>query len=86
MSWVAENPPEVGELFFGGSSGGGVTPLSFVSQPQSTTVDEYSTATFTCAVTGGGAPYSYQYKKNGTNVGTDSAALSFTAAATDKNA
>jgi hypothetical protein len=86
MSWVAENPPEVGELFFGGSSGGGVTPLSFVSQPQSTTVDEYSTAVFACAVTGGVAPYSYQWKKNGVNVGTDNSTLSFAAAATDNAA
>lgn len=66
--------------------GGVVTPLSFVSQPQSKTVDEYSLATFSCEVTGGVAPYTYQYKKNGANVGTNSAALSFTAAATDKNA
>jgi hypothetical protein len=86
MSWIAENPPEVGELFFGGSSGGVVTPLSFVSQPQSKTVDEYALATFSCEVTGGVAPYSYQYKKNGANVGTNSMALSFTAASTDKNA
>lgn len=63
-----------------------VTPLSFVSQPQSKTVDEYALATFSCEVIGGVAPYSYQYQKNGANVGTNSAALSFTAAATDKNA
>lgn len=63
-----------------------VTPLTFVSQPQSKTVDEYALATFSCEVTGGVAPYSYQYKKNGANVGTNSAALSFTAAAADKNA
>lgn len=52
-----------------------VEPLSFVSQPQSKTVDEYSLATFSCEVTGGVAPYSYQYKKNGVNVGTNSANL-----------
>ncbi|WP_434927169.1 sialate O-acetylesterase [Shewanella sp. HL-SH2] len=63
-----------------------VTPLTFVSQPQSKTVDEYALATFSCEVTGGVAPYSYQWKKNGVNVGTNSAALSFTAAAADKNA
>jgi hypothetical protein len=63
-----------------------VPPLTFTLQPQSKTVDEYSLATFSCEVTGGVAPYSYQWKKNGANVGTDSAALSFTAAATDKNA
>ncbi|HBF48612.1 MAG TPA: hypothetical protein DDW91_20120 [Shewanella frigidimarina] len=63
-----------------------VTPLTFVSQPQSKTVDEYALATFSCEVTGGVAPYSYQYKKNTANVGTNSAALSFAAAATDKNA
>ncbi|GGP37415.1 hypothetical protein GCM10009347_01730 [Shewanella algicola] len=63
-----------------------VTTLSFVSQPQSKTVDEYALATFSCEVTGGVAPYSYQYKKNGANVGTNSAALSFAADATDNAA
>lgn len=60
--------------------------LTFISQPQSKTVDEYSLATFSCEVTGGVAPYTYQWKKNGVNVGTNSAALSFTVAAADKNA
>jgi|GEM_PF-2097619 len=63
-----------------------IAPPSLVSQPQSKTVDEYALATFSCEVTGGVAPYSYQWKKNAANVGTNSAALSFTAAATDKNA
>ena len=63
-----------------------VSVLSFTSQPQSKTVDEYSLATFSCEVTGGVAPYSYQWKKNGANVGTNSTALSFTAASADKNA
>jgi hypothetical protein len=62
------------------------TPLIFLSQPQSKTVDEYGLATFSCEVTGGVAPYSYQYKKNGANVGTDSSTLSFAAAATDNAA
>jgi len=61
-------------------------PLSFVTQPQSKTVDEYSLAAFSCEVTGGVAPYTYQWKKNGTNIGTNSANLSFAAAAADKNA
>jgi hypothetical protein len=75
-------------IFSGGITFGGynLSPLSFVSQPQSKNVDEYSLATFSCAVVGGVAPYSFQYKKNGVNVGTNSATLSFTAAATDKNA
>lgn len=84
MAWLADNPPEVGPLFFGGGSV--VTSLSFVSQPQSKTVDEYAIATFNCEVAGGVAPYSYQWIKNGVNVGTNSAALSFTAAATDNAA
>lgn len=58
----------------------------FTLQPQPQTVDEYATATFSCEVAGGIAPYSYQWKKNAANVGTNSAALSFTAAATDNNA
>lgn len=66
--------------------GGSLHQLTFISQPQSKTVDEYALATFSCEVAGGVAPYSYQYKKNGVNVGTSSAALSFTAAAADKNA
>lgn len=61
-------------------------PLIFTLQPQSQTVDEYALATFSCEVIGGIAPYTYQWKKNGVNVGTNSAALSFTAATTDKNA
>jgi hypothetical protein len=60
--------------------------LAFTSQPQATTVDEYAIATFSCEVTGGVAPYSYQYKKNGANVGADSSTLSFAAAATDNAA
>lgn len=91
----------MGNFIFGGGSrslnGGGLlvspavksssTPaLSFVSQPQSKTVDGYALATFSCEVAGGTAPYSYQWKKNGTNVGTNSANLSLTAAAADKNA
>lgn len=63
-----------------------VDQFGFLSQPQSKTVDEYSLATFSCEMTGGVAPYTYQWKKNGVNVGTNSAALSFTAAAADKNA
>lgn len=66
--------------------GGSVPALSFVAQPQSKTVDEYALATFSCEVTGGVAPYSYQWKKDGVNVGANSAALSFTAASADKNA
>lgn len=78
----------VSNMIVGTDYGGGdvITPLSFVSQPQSKTVDEYSLATFSCEVTGGVAPYSYQWKKNGINLGANSAALSFTAAAADKNA
>ncbi|MCL1114676.1 immunoglobulin domain-containing protein [Shewanella basaltis] len=63
-----------------------VTPLSFVSQPQSQTVDEYATATFSCEVAGGIAPYTYQWKKNGVNVGTNSDTLSFVTASTDNYA
>ena len=72
-----------GGLVLGGYN---ISILSFVSIPQSKTVDEYSLATFSCEATGGVVPYSYQWKKNGVNVGTNSAALSFTAASADKNA
>jgi len=67
-------------------TGNSVAPIQFTQQPQSKTVDEYALATFSCEVIGGVAPYSYQYRKNGVNVGTNSAALSFTAAAADNNA
>ena len=60
--------------------------LSFVSHPQSKTVDEYALATFSCEVTGGVAPYTYQYKKNGVNVGTNSDTLSFVTSADDNGA
>lgn len=88
----------MGNFIFGGGSkslnkgglltcrGRQVLPLSFALQPQVKTVDEYALATFSCEVTGGVAPYSYQWEKNGANVGTNSAALSFTAAATDNAA
>jgi len=60
--------------------------LSFTSQPQSKAVDQYSLATFSCVILGGVGPYTYQWKKNGINVGTNSDSLSFVAATTDKNA
>lgn len=59
------------------------TALSFTIQPQSQTVDEYASAAFSCEVTGGVAPYAYQWKKSGVNAGVNSAALSFTSSTTD---
>jgi len=72
-----------GGIILGGYN---ISILLFSSQPQSKTVDEYSLATFSCEIIGGIAPYTYQWKKNGVNTGTNSAALSFTAADADKNA
>ena len=68
------------------NQGGDIEALTFTDHPQAQTVDEYATATFSCEVAGGIAPYSYQYKKNGVNVDTNSATLSFTAASADNNA
>lgn len=58
----------------------------FTAQPQGSTVDEYESATFNCSVSGGTAPYAYQWKKNGVNVGTNSNYLSFVADAEDNGA
>lgn len=60
--------------------------FGFLSQPQSKTVDEYSLATFSCEVSGGVAPYSYQWKNRGITVGTNSPNVSFVASAADNGA
>jgi hypothetical protein len=57
--------------------GGGVvtmTPPSITTQPQSQTVAAGSNVSFTVAATGT-APLSYQWKKNGTNIGTNGTVL-----------
>lgn len=59
-----------------------VAPV-FTLQPQSQTVDEYATATFTAAATDA---TSYQWSKNASNVGTDSTSYSFAATAADNGA
>lgn len=51
------------------------------TQPQSTTVYETQTANFTVTATTSGGTLHYQWKKNGSNVGTDS--NSYTTPATD---
>ena len=57
--------------------------LIFISQPQSQTVDEYATATFTAAATDA---TSYQWSKNAANVGTDSTSYAFATTAADNGA
>lgn len=61
-------------------SGGG---LIISVQPQSQTVIVPSGNTFSVTASGGTPPYSYQWKKNNTNIGTDSS--SYTVSATDLN-
>lgn len=62
--------------------GGGAVPV-FTLQPQSQTVDEYATATFTAAATGA---TSYQWKKNAVNAGTNSTTYAFATTAADNGA
>jgi hypothetical protein len=65
------------------NQGGNVEALAFTVQPQSTTVDEYATATFTAAADNA---TSYQWSKNAANVGTDSTSYSFATTAADNGA
>jgi len=82
MAWLADNPPEVGPLFFGGGSN--ILPIPvFTLQPQSQTVDEYAMATFTAAADNA---TSYQWSKNAAGVGTDSASYSLTTTTADNGA
>jgi len=55
----------------------------FTLQPQSQTVDEYATATFTAAADNA---TSYQWSKNAANVGTDSTSYAFATTAADNGA
>ena len=64
-----------------------VAPVSIATQPANTTVVANTTATFTVAVTGGKAPYVYNWYKNATLVSAgNSSAYSFTALASDNGA
>jgi hypothetical protein len=51
------------------------TPLLIISQPASATVAVGASASFTVAVSGGTAPYTYQWKKGGANTGSGGATL-----------
>jgi Zn-dependent metalloprotease len=65
--------------------GGGAVAIS--SQPSSVTVAPGATASFSVAATGGTAPYSYQWMRNGANIaGANSAGYSLTAQTTDSGA
>ena len=57
---------------------------AITAQPQSTTLCNGQTASF--SVTATGTNLSYQWKKNGTNVGTNAASYSFTAGSGDNGA
>jgi len=68
----------------------GVNALVFAptinTQPANLSVYENALANFTIAATASSGTNSYQWKKNGVNVGTDSTTLSFTAALSDNAA
>jgi N-acetylneuraminic acid mutarotase len=64
----------------GGGGGGGTLPPNvptIIIQPMSTTAAQGGTASFTVGVSGNGT-VSYQWRQNGTPVGTNSATLSLT--------
>lgn len=64
---------------------GGASGPIFTDQPDTQTVREGTSATFTVAATVTGTP-SYQWKKNGSNVGTNSASYTFTPIIADSGA
>jgi Zn-dependent metalloprotease len=65
----------------------GASGVSITSQPNSITVAPGGTASFTVAASGGTAPYSYQWYRNGSMVsGATSATYSFTAQGADNGA
>lgn len=61
------------------------TQLVISGQPQSQSVEAGKSVTFNVGVTGGTAPYSYKWFKNGSTVST-SASYTFTSKSTDNNA
>lgn len=58
----------------------GPTALSITTQPVGGAVDTGGSLTLTVAASGGVSPYHYQWKQDGSNVGTDSASYSITSA------
>ncbi len=65
----------------------GGAAVSISSQPASVTVAAGSTASFSVTATGGTAPYTYQWMRNGANIaGATSAGYSLTAQTTDNGA
>jgi Zn-dependent metalloprotease len=67
------------------AGGGGAVSIS--SQPSNVTVAAGSVATFSVTATGGTAPYTYQWMRNGANIsGATSASYSLTAQTTDSGA
>ena len=64
----------------------GGTGVSITTQPASITVAPGATASFTVGASGGTAPYSYKWFKNGTRVSATSATYSFTAQSSDNGA
>ncbi len=59
-------------------------PLTISAQPADQTVNNGATANFSVTAAGGTAPLSYQWKFNGSNVGTNSSSYSRTAAYADQ--
>ncbi len=61
-----------------------ILPLAISQQPANQTVNVHSSVTFTVAVTGGKAPYTYQWFKNGAPIsGATAPSYSFTTGITD---
>jgi Zn-dependent metalloprotease len=71
---------DIDEIVVGG-------PVTISSQPSSVTVAAGSVASFSVTATGGTAPYTYQWMRNGANIaGATSAGYSLTAQTTDNGA
>jgi len=58
---------DAGKAAFVELAGGGMPP-NIIMHPQSVTVQEGGTAGFSVTATGGGQPFSYQWRHNGTNL------------------
>ncbi len=64
--WVIKNGVRV--YYFIIAGWGSASPLIITSQPTSQTAPEGAVVTFSVTATGGTAPYTYQWQKNGANI------------------